>query len=361
MSDSAGNLPKPNPGPNGEGGGLAPEDADRFASAFVPSWQFDEAPFAAGAMNAADLQELGAPSSNVASDRTLVDRAPPGPGNALAAKPPETGEEMTAADVDVSGLVAQMNSAGSTQPSAAQPQPFASRQATVFGLAQPPPPQAPGPFAPQPAPPMPLAATLAAPAPPPAAPAPFVVPPPAPLQQAPVQYAQPLFQPPAGSPGSNAFVSRPAFQRVGPDDSVGLPVRKSNTGLMVGGLVALAAVAVFAGIHFMKSEPPASEQHVEAVAAKPAATENHIPPPPAETETTAAAPPPPAETAMPAAALPKPALATQSPAPAPPQRQAIPAHQPSRDVSEPVHSHPAAPPKSPTRSGSGGIVRDNPF
>src|ERR1700722_7436640 len=77
MSDSAGNLPKPNPTADGERGALAPEDADRFASTFVPSWQFDEAPFTAGPMNPADLQELGAPSSNVNSDRTLVDKSPP--------------------------------------------------------------------------------------------------------------------------------------------------------------------------------------------------------------------------------------------------------------------------------------------
>src|SRR5579859_2361867 len=104
MSDSAeGNFPKPAAGTaaKGDGGGqpagLAPEDADRIASAFVPSWQFDEAPFTAGAMNPADLEELGA-SSGVNSDRTIVDPA---------TKPRSEHDDLTASDVDVSNLVSK--------------------------------------------------------------------------------------------------------------------------------------------------------------------------------------------------------------------------------------------------------------
>ncbi len=45
-----------------EASGLSPEDADRFAAAFKPSWEFDEAPFAEGgaALRNGDLEALEA-------------------------------------------------------------------------------------------------------------------------------------------------------------------------------------------------------------------------------------------------------------------------------------------------------------
>ena len=69
MSDSVeGDVPRPGAAkasaerPDGKAeGGLKAEDAERFAAAFVPVWQFDEAPFSAGArFSAGELEELGA-------------------------------------------------------------------------------------------------------------------------------------------------------------------------------------------------------------------------------------------------------------------------------------------------------------
>ena len=63
MSDSAeGNVPKAAPqaaSTEPQPMTLAPEEAEKFASAFVPSWQFDDAPFSAGTMGQAELEQLG--------------------------------------------------------------------------------------------------------------------------------------------------------------------------------------------------------------------------------------------------------------------------------------------------------------
>jgi len=56
--------------------GLSIEDAERLAAAFKPSWELDDAPFAAGApMDAAELELLSAGGVNSDVQRNLESRA----------------------------------------------------------------------------------------------------------------------------------------------------------------------------------------------------------------------------------------------------------------------------------------------
>jgi len=59
--------------------GLRPEEAEKFAAAFVPIWQFDNAPFSAGSsVSQEELVALGAaPSSSAVSSPKPPDNAPP--------------------------------------------------------------------------------------------------------------------------------------------------------------------------------------------------------------------------------------------------------------------------------------------
>jgi hypothetical protein len=85
MSDSAeGNVPRPgaSTGANTSApAAIEPDAAEQFASAFVPAWEFDDAPFAAGAeLSTEEIQELGAgPNSepvDVQAESTRVDEPP---------------------------------------------------------------------------------------------------------------------------------------------------------------------------------------------------------------------------------------------------------------------------------------------
>ncbi len=80
MSDSAeGDVP----GPGAKTGTTAPtkapiepETAERFASAFVPAWQFEDAPFSPGpSLSAGEIRDLGA-VSNANSPQDVPSAAP---------------------------------------------------------------------------------------------------------------------------------------------------------------------------------------------------------------------------------------------------------------------------------------------
>jgi hypothetical protein len=86
MSDSAhGNDPRSRAKTNVSSSAqtrIEPETAERFASAFVPVWQFEDAPFDAGVLSDADIQELGAAPGGASPN--------PYPGD-LSVEPPASG------------------------------------------------------------------------------------------------------------------------------------------------------------------------------------------------------------------------------------------------------------------------------
>ncbi len=355
MSDSAdGNVPKPAGGSQGEGGDaakLAADEAERFASAFVPSWQFEEAaPLAPAAASQRDLEEVGA-SSGVNSDRTMVD-------SPAASPPPQ--EDLTAADVDVSGLAARMK-----EPSLAG----AGRQATVNYPGAIPPPAGAAPRMNQTVMGMGMGMGMAgAPDPGRDAAATLVIPPNAAVSAAnPVPSATLLMapatkpQPPAAPPGRARTMPltaarpqpRPAFPSpapFSPDDSIEYPIRKSNKGLVIGALVVVAGAAVFIGLRAMGGGKQSAAVAPTQVTATTATAENRIPPPPPvvappDTQTAAPLPPPP------------PVVKTSPPVAG---AAAPPAGRPSAP-SRPSPPRPPPTPRTPPKSGGGGIVRDNPF
>jgi hypothetical protein len=344
MSDSAeGSAPKAAQATGEGAGSIAPEEAERLAEGFVPSWQFDQAGFTPGVMSAEEMERLAAPTG------TPPPVAPVPMAGAFA-------EEMTASDVDMSGMGDQApprNAPIAVSPPAAPPasalapapqpvarsatqpmvQPAVSTRGTLMMAggppAQPPPAQEP-----------PRSARPKAPPPQSVRPAPQQQ---RPQQQRPRRPAPATAQPSADDTGSLLLLKR---SYKGP--------------LLIAGIGLVAAIAIFVGVRSTSHDD--SPQPTSATAAPP-------PPAAAHTEESAIPPPPPAAEPATAAATPEaiePAPAPKpqaAPPPPPPPRPAVAVAAPRQEAprTAPVRPAPAAPPKSTPKSGGGGIVRDNPF
>src|SRR5438309_11643680 len=90
------NLPKPTNGVGPHLGDLSPDDAERFAAAFTPMWELDDAPFAptAADLSASEVRQLATVNGNadlMAAMHAAPFTAPavsPAPAPKPAARPP---------------------------------------------------------------------------------------------------------------------------------------------------------------------------------------------------------------------------------------------------------------------------------
>ena len=325
---------------------LSPEDAERAAAAIVPLWQFDEAPFAAGAQVAeSDLASLagvgamplalqlapapvlGAAIAPIVSDPTVVTPAPTDGGADGESGDPEL---MSRATVRMAPLL-QPLPARPTEPSL----PSVIVEETVALAAEA---SSSVIVAPDPAPPV-----VAAPAPEPV----VVAAPPAPLRE-------PKTDPPAArAPSKQPVPSEPRSKRdrtaeaAAPISGSGYTVPRSRTPLVLGGIGG-AALVVLAG-YFVNSAMSAPEPPAKTTTVATSVT------PGAPTVPVVAIPPPP----------PPPPVVVANPTPPPPRTAPPPASQPPAPKwslvppSSPPHKPP--PKNSSPPPSTGGIVRDNPF
>lgn len=314
---------------------LTPEEADRLAAMFRPSWEFDEAPFTgAGSLSPSEIQALqggGVRADVRAAAATAV--APPVTNGTHAASPAHEPENSVVIDRSIT--------AADLPPSPAQPAGAAKSGAkTIMGGLQAP-----------------------------VAPPPEATAPPAPVPAAPV--SKPVSRPPApdfrvGPPVARSPAS--VRQAIQIDEPVAYP-RKSRKGLFIG-VGAVAAVLVTVGIYAATSggEKQAPGAATTTAAEKPTADKlSAVPPPPPATTvadpTPPAPPPPPAQTtvaATPPPAPPPPPVApvtalpvAPTPPPPPPQPHYAAAPPPPRPA-------PVAAPARPKKGGQ-TIVRDVPF
>jgi hypothetical protein len=349
--------------PKREGGMISVEEADRAASAFVPLWQFDEAPFAAGGkVPETELNALAAPrvtpidlhlapapmlaapaavAAIVADAVVMV--APRTPATVTTAEPAPTSSEhdllMSRATVRMTPAPHQPQAARVTDPElpsvivdAPLVEPIRNRVTVQVRVPTPPPDAAP----------------------------PGAGPPP--------QLREPKTDPPMAR-------ARPARPVSDADDAgtvpYGLP-RSRTPLLVVGGIVgsALLILAVYAVSSAMSATPPPSTAGADTTGTPPpraAAVPPHtaepgvgIPPPPPPDDTPTVSPP---RTPPVVAVAPPPVIPVATPAmlpPAPPPRAATPPSPPPRSNAAPPHR--PATPRNPTPTAApGGIVRDNPF
>src|SRR5512140_3802992 len=88
------NLPKPTNGVGPHLGDLSPDDAERFAAAFKPMWELDDAPFAAtpADMSASEVRQLGTVNGNAdlmaAMHAPILAPAAPAMAKARPQRPP---------------------------------------------------------------------------------------------------------------------------------------------------------------------------------------------------------------------------------------------------------------------------------
>ncbi len=311
---------------------LTPEEADRLAAMFRPSWEFDDAPFTgAGSLTPSEIQALqggGVRADVRAAAATAV------------APPVKNGTHAAAAHEPENSVVIDRSITASDLPSGAA-QPVGGPKAgakTIMGGLQ-------APLAPPPAEP-PVAA-------PPAAP------PSKPISQRP---AAPDFR--VGPPVSSRSPAS-IRQAIQIDEPVTYP-RKSRKGLFLG-LGAAAAVIVGIGIYVATAggEKPAPAAATTTATEKP--TQDKLsavpPPPPAATTTVTAAdptppPPPPAQTT--AAAAPPPPPTPVAPVTALPAAPTPPPQPHYAAAPPPPRPAPAAAPPRPKKGGQ-TIVRDVPF
>ena len=323
------------------GGRLSPEEAERLASTFRPSWELDDAPFTGpGTLSESDLRALqgggthaevraAAQSDGHQKHAYASNGAHPAPAPTQSHEP----ENSVIIDRSITADAAPKATA------AAKP-----AGVTMLGMAPPIVPQAVVQVAPQPVP-----------EPVPAAPAPVLQRPPTPVSRRP---AAPSFNvsPP---------VVKPRPKPVSVDLEESYP-KKSKTGLWVG--LGLGGVAVLGLVGWLATSSGSGEK-----AAQPAPTAttkaaddklSAVPPPPPPT--TAAAPTPTADTPPPAttAAAAPPPTVTATPIPTTPVAalpQAAPTHPPTFQP-RPSYggSAPAARPAGKPKGGQ-TIVRDVPF
>jgi hypothetical protein len=332
-----------------EGARLSVEDADRAAAAFVPLWQFDEAPFAASPKLAdAELHALSVPAAAAA---VLV----PTPAFGASASAPTVSAASTEQELLESRSTVKM---------------------TPVHI-----PNAPRPTEPE----LPSVMLVESATPAPVAPG-------DPLRDkvtVSVRTVSPV-KPDASPESQREPKTDPALSRARParrpmaepdDVGAGYNLPRSRTPLLVGvGVLgsALLIVIVYA-ISSAMSGPPAAASSTSTASAmhtetppRPAEPGVGIPPPPAVDDTTAAAPPP---AAAPAPTPPPPVVAAPPPPPPvpvvnvaslPPAPPPHAVHEPPPPVAHTIHTAPPpARPRPPRKStptpASGGIVRDNPF
>jgi len=258
-----------------ESSGLSPEEAERLAASFKPSWEFDDAPFTqATGLPQSDLEELeaGGVNSDVRRNMRVRDSE-----RSQAVSAHAVPQRVQTNEPEVSVIIDRSITAPSEEPP--RPPPPSAR----------PPAPVPSPFAAQ------MAAAALAP---------------------------------------NRIVAPVARSRMNADESLELPasLKKSNKGLFIGvGAAAAAAVLVFAvrAATGSSDTPPPTPAVATAQASDTsrAATAN-IPPVPAGATVAAApapAPPTPSHAAAPQP-MPKPAPHA-APPPAPPQHHSAPRQQ----------------------------------
>ncbi|HTQ43947.1 MAG TPA: hypothetical protein VMI75_14415 [Polyangiaceae bacterium] len=300
---------------------LTPEEADRLAAMFRPSWEYDDAPFTgAGSLSPSEIQALqgGGVRAEVRA-ATAAALAHPVTNGTHAAAPAHEPENSVVIDRSIT----------------AADLPSKAGAKTIMGGLQAP----------------------VAPPPSTAAPEPALQRPPTPK---PIQRpAAPDFR--VGPPVARSPASiRQAIQI---DEPVAYP-RKSRKGLFIG-LGAAAAVLVVVGIFAATSggEKPAPSAATTAAMEKP--TEDKLaavpPPPPAATtaDPTPAAPPPPVQTTAPAPP-PAPVQPPVAPVTALPVAPSPPPQPHYAAAPPPPRPPPAAAPPHPKKGGQ-TIVRDVPF
>jgi hypothetical protein len=138
MSDSAeGDVPRTGADTNQSGpaqASIEPDAAEQFASAFVPAWQFEDAPFSAGArLSTDDIQDLGnsgsplkeppvadqdvVPVAGANDGRTTDPFPPPALVDTASMEPSRTGRSVSSAEDGNEGaaiLSARLGSRGAT-------------------------------------------------------------------------------------------------------------------------------------------------------------------------------------------------------------------------------------------------------
>jgi hypothetical protein len=341
-------------------GGLTPDDAERFAAAFKPSWEVEEAPYAASTTEPRELEMVGMPPS------------------ARAAAALENGHAHAVSAHAPAGRIA------THEP-----------DVSVIIDASPPPRSVPAPVPATSRPPPPAFAS--------GAPVPTFHPPPPPPAPQFAQHPQhPGFvSPVSGGGGGVLRPSRPApvtaasagitssastlAKTVPPArytaaDSAEFPVKKSSKPLFIGIGIAVALAALVLGVRAATSTSP--DVASPAVTTTASHDEPSIPAPPdtptarpipvvtpgslprAGTSPVTARPPvlsPPSQPVTGAqghaAVLAPPAAAPRAATPPAPAPRAVVAPSPVRAP----RPSPAPAPKSPPKPASGGIVRDVPF
>ncbi len=292
-------------------GKLTPEDAERLASTFRPVWDLDDAPFTSNGaqgngLSAADIDALGAGAGIAPSVRTT---------EALQARPPQP-EVSTV----VTGTTEIKSVPGGHVPAMHDPKVEIAIEVDAEPEPTPPPVAQ--------AQPQPVAAPAARPYTPPRAPPPTV-------------------RVNRDAAGSGEFV----------------PVKKSNTGIIVGAVGVVVVIGAIFGIRAAMSgdKPQTTTSSTSTTTAT--HEEAHIPPPPDTATIAAQAPTQTAQTAQ--ATQPQ---ATQAATQTAPQ----PTHQTTAtNVTAPVHTAAAGGGHTTTTHTTGGggtkpaghanIVRDNPF
>jgi hypothetical protein len=297
---------------------LSPDDLERLATAFRPSWELDDAPFTgAGTLSAGDIRALQGGGTNAEVRATAF--------TAHASHAPAKPSPMTDDGAKV------ILDPGLTPP------PPSARHVSE----RPPPLSSAGPWA---------ASTAM---PPLAAPGRISNRPPAPdASHGPIPSTQRITSRPGPRSGRALLSTEPSFASI----------KKSRTGLWLGG--AAAAVVLVGGVMWLASGGP--DKPVAAPAPTVTATPNDkaepsIPPPPPDTVAANGATAPEPVAVRPSAAPPPVIAATALPqVPAPAYHAAMPAPAPHPAASPPPPS-PAPKPATASRPKGPTIVRDVPF
>jgi hypothetical protein len=285
-------------------GNLTAEDAERLAASFRPIWELDDAPFAQGnALSASEIDALAGGAGVAPSVRNTVQQQP-------ATFEPKT--EVSAPPV---GRV----------PPVHEPKVEIAIDMEVEPDPTPPPPHQP-------------VQAVAAPAKSPASQRPYTPP-----------------RPP------------PRAVKMNVEDEYAAPVKKSNTGLMIGiGLVALAIVGVIGVKAVSGSGDKPVAKPADTSTSTPRDEATHIPPPPPDTVA--------AQNTQPTQPVQKPSVVDTTPPVTQPTAPMQQTHT-AANVTQPLHpssggggSHGSTAPTHTAAAGGGthtgghsGIVRDNPF
>ncbi|HEY1693031.1 MAG TPA: hypothetical protein VGG39_12770 [Polyangiaceae bacterium] len=317
-------------------GRLSPDDADRLATMFRPSWELDDAPFTGpGTLEPSEIRALqgGGVHADVRETAQSTAYSSNGSHALPAAQPSHEPEDSVVIDRSITAQ-------DLAPPPGPRPVPMKGT-GTILGMAAP---------APQAAPPPAQAVAQA--------------PPPAPIQSKPPPV--PSRPPPSQRPKAPQFtVGPPTPAKAKPvsiDLEVGYP-KKSRTPLYaaLGGAGVLVLGLIVWGVSSSGSNDKAAAPVPTATATVEDKAASIPPPPPATTTQAAAAPtvaaaPPPATTT--AAPAPVPVPIPQTPVAALPMAAPVPTHAPAAYTPPRSYGAPAA---RPAGRGKATIVRDVPF